>query len=226
MHTHLRDTDSLSGYCPLDLYSGNAERIEKAVRVLLQPTSTQLKKTLKVSSCGSIEKDTEMLQELLRRILIKDPILTKLKTIQKTLDSFDIEHIVQLYHQQDDQGGIENIVHWESVITRYHQRLSCSKSDTDVLPAITADELNQRIFEYVLSMTFKDCSVMINVSPCTNGDTYNQITLTNDQIFNYDIKVIDIDLKSMNKIPFWYELDQSIVQYAKKTHFNKSDCFE
>jgi inositol-pentakisphosphate 2-kinase len=221
MHCHLRSTNSLNGYCPLDLYSGNAERIEKAVQILVQPKSTLLKKTLKVSSRGAIEMDTEIMQELLHRILTKDPILTKLKTLQKTLDAFDVEHVYELYHKLEDQQCVDSIAHWESVIARYHERLSFS---TDVLAA-EKDEFKQRIFEYVLSMTFKDCSLMINVTPTIN-DSSKTIKLANSQAFSYDIKVIDIDLKDIEKIPFWYELDQSIVRHAKDTNFNKSDCLE
>jgi inositol-pentakisphosphate 2-kinase len=160
-----------------------------------------------------------MIQELLHRVLIKDPILTKLKTLQKTLDEFDVEHIFQLYSTLKDQESADNIVHWESVITQYNERLSFS---TDVLAAAAA---KQKIFEYVLSMTFKDCSLMINVTPSAN-DASNKIKLTNNQAFEYDIKVIDIDLKNIAKIPYWYELDQSIVRYAKDTNFNKSNCLE
>ncbi|KAK4511543.1 uncharacterized protein ATC70_012758 [Mucor velutinosus] len=231
MHSHLRDTKP-NGYCPMDLYSESTSMVHKALDVLLR-TSPQ-EKTLKISINGQnislIEADPDaeykrllgiasqqaLLLEILKAIVIQDPILPLLKTLQADLDSLDVENILPLYQQQQD--NIEaDIDTFAEVVENYKKRILHPDTPTTDI---------QRVLEYVLSMTFKDCSIMINVIPATAVSRHKSITLDNGLMFHYDVKVIDTDLKKLDKIPYWYELDQNIVNFALETRFSKaSACF-
>ncbi|KAI8645260.1 inositol-pentakisphosphate 2-kinase [Parasitella parasitica] len=230
MHSHMRQIN-LNGYCPLDLYSQNPPSLLKALDVLLKKAPVE--KTLKVSINGeytsltSRDPDAEykslldirwrepLLTQILCAILLQDPILPKLKTLQADLDELDVENILPLYLQLDNvQADIDSLI---KVMENYKRR----KLDTNT-PITNV----QRVLEYVLSMTFKDCSIMINVVPVKEEAQDNKIvTLDNGLIFNYDIKVIDTDLKSLSKIPYWHELDRSIAVHAMKTGFSKDRAF-
>lgn len=217
----------------MNLYSESSTLIHKALDVLLV-TSPQ-EKTLRVSINGQdislikadpnaeykallgIASQQALIPEILKAILIQDPILLILKTLQADLDSLDVENILSLYQQQRDniEADIDTFV---TVVDNYKKRIWHPDTPTTDI---------QRVLEYVLSMTFKDCSIMINVTPAAVKATGHKfVTLDNGLTFQYDIKVIDTDLKKLDKIPYWYELDQKIVDYAIETGFSRPNaCF-
>lgn len=226
MHSHFRKTQ-LNGYCPLDLYSDNPSLLHNALDILLK--KAPLEKTLRVSINGTctsltnadpdteyrsllkINSQDELLPKILKAILIQDPILLKLKTLQADFDELDVEKIMPLYQQLENIDADNDL--FAKVVDKYKKRKQDSNTPITDL---------QRILEYVLSMTFKDCSIMINVIP-KRGKVLNHklVALRNGLIFYYDIKVIDTDLKKVDKIPYWYKLDQTIVKHAIETCFTK-----
>ncbi|KAI9256013.1 inositol-pentakisphosphate 2-kinase [Sporodiniella umbellata] len=196
MHSHYRQLD-IGDYCPLDLYSSERLRVGGAIRSLL--VSADLKKTLKVS-VGSRSK--EEIEEILTEVFIQDPLLCKLKKLQQSLDSLDIEGILPLYEKyKPDRLSISA---WEEVVQNY------IKGSSQGL---------QKIYEYVLSMTFKDCSIIVSLKQVEfKGPKTIQIK---GQYIEYDSKVIDVDCKDINKIPYWFELDKKIIENALNSKFNK-----
>lgn len=213
MHTHLKNV-SQNAYCPLDLYSNDRARVQRALRVLLHDHS--MKKTLNVEGVDNLD----IAEEILENILVKDPILRRLQQLQASLDELDVEGVYPLYLQQQKESLVTNDIEvWKRVISKFQTRSSHSiKLDDE-------DGERQRIYEYVLSMTFKDCSLMINVMKANGEKTHKTIELKDGSIYQYDLKVIDTDLKNIEKIPYWYQLDQNIVQNAINTDFvNKRNC--
>lgn len=208
------------------------QRIDKALSILLK--THPLEKTLRISIegeqvslvhqqpgniyCGllNIPPSNNLIIDIMSKILMKDPILSKLKKLQESLDVLDVETIYPMYVASKDTLNFDpsDIDIWEEIVKQYKH------ADNQ-----TVKSTRQRILEYVLSMTFKDCSIMINVAPQNSDQSSVKSITTSDGIcLQYDIKVIDTDLKSVDKIPYWYELDQSIVRYAIETGFHKEDC--
>lgn len=238
MHSYLR-TMPVNNFCPLDLYSKDQSRIRKALNVLLK--EKPLEKTLTVSINGkkvlleskidqqlvSTFKNNDhadtLLQDILGHIILKDPILQIIKNLQMNLDEIDVEGIFLLCQQNSEYSTLvtNDINIWKNVVHRYQRR--CQKEPFSRSKFIhEVEEQRQKVYEYILSMTFKDCSLMINVTPKTVKNNSDKIiTLGNGSSFQYDVKVIDTDLKSIDKIPFWFELDQSIVKHATETNFEK-----
>ncbi|KAI7892797.1 inositol-pentakisphosphate 2-kinase [Mucor mucedo] len=235
MHSYLREIPA-NDFCPLDLYSADRSRIQKAVRVLF--TEKSLSKTLSVSvdgeklSLGSVDRqnllgftnnDTDLMQEILTNVILKDPILQIIKQLQTHLDELDVEGIYSLCHQNKDLLRLvtDDICIWKDVVD-LHQKRRQDNPGFFMDGVCNTEEQKQRVYEYILSMTFKDCSIMINVTPSQATDISDKtIRLANGLSFRYDVKVIDTDLKSIEKIPYWFELDQSIVKHATETNFEK-----
>ncbi|KAI8357796.1 inositol-pentakisphosphate 2-kinase [Blakeslea trispora] len=212
MHSHLRQQMTY-GYCPLDLYSDDPIRIGRALKILFE---TPIEKTLKATIEGKLVpltpdlclKDVR-LPSLLTAIFSQDPILSHLKQLQLQLDSLDVEGVWPLFEKYRPCSS--NDIHlWKHVVERFLNQPPCSEESKEI----------QKIHEYVLSMTLKDCSLMISVGPFT--DKKQKWIKVGHQLFNYRITVIDIDLKNIQKIPYWYQLDQNIVQYAIETDYQKS----
>ncbi|KAI8367836.1 inositol-pentakisphosphate 2-kinase [Choanephora cucurbitarum] len=205
LHAHWRQQPT-HGYCPLDLYSKDPLRIQKALTILFKKP---IEKTLKATHQGkpvSLLSLEDVHFSLLTAILQQDPLLSRLKQLQSQLDSLDVEGIWPLFKEHRASLSDDSQL-WQHVTERFLNRRPC----------LDKERVMQRIYEYVLSMTFKDCSLMISISPSV-GQKQIQI---GDRVFYYRMTVIDIDLKDVNKIPYWYQLDQTIVQYAIDTNYQK-----
>ncbi|KAI9303313.1 inositol-pentakisphosphate 2-kinase [Cunninghamella echinulata] len=248
-----KDEDEMEGYyCPLDLYSGDPHRMKRALRTSLTIPHSYLKLFYNGQPANSLSERYNYLHlllphletatlisqvtDLLVTILLKDPILQRLKQLQRSLDALDIEGIFPIYQKytnedsNDIQSTCYDIDFWRSILENFLIRLT-NNSET-VNPSLVDHDI-QRIYEYLLSMTLKDCSIMISISPTTttatatdNGKNNNNslenkiITINSDEhdhqgyhYFNYDIKLVDVDMKKWNKIPYWFELDRQIIDY-------------
>ncbi|RCI04492.1 hypothetical protein CU098_012072 [Rhizopus stolonifer] len=192
MHSHFRHLN-IGDYCPLDLYSANPSKVKRAIRALL--TYPDLKKTLKMSMDSMTMDDIEY---VLGEILVRDSILKRLQTLQKKLDRLDVEGIMPLYNKY--QPYKSDIAIWEKIVDNY-----LSGTDGDL----------QRLYEYVLSMTFKDCSLLINMKKVEKSES--KAIKMGEYYIEYDIKVIDVDVKNIDKIPYWFKLDQLVQKGQKRS---------
>lgn len=81
--------------------------------------------------------------------------------------------------------------------------------------SFSPSNLRFHILSYVLSAIFKDCSLIIPfIAYPADGD-------------NNGIKVIDLDVKSVERIPVWLKLDEKIVkEYGKLETGMRKICVE
>jgi len=139
---------------------------------------------------------------LLIPALQSSPLLSTLSRLQSSLDPLDIEGIASLVTSQTSidvfdpsadltsLGSQSSIEEWRSFLTSYQ-----SSSPLD---------LRQSILSFLLSATFKDCSIIVRVE----RDQETQEIKTK-------VKAIDLDPKPIKKLRKWLELDQEILKSWK-----------
>ncbi|KAJ3370514.1 Inositol-pentakisphosphate 2-kinase [Allomyces arbusculus] len=138
------------------------------------------------------------------------PVLRTLGAHQRALDQFDPAHVhaeyLALAAQSVDPPHIL-LDEWRDVIDRYLARRAAVEAGTSP-PAVDRFQL---LAEYVLSMTLKDCSMLITVSKgdeVPEGDMCKQ--LPGGEGLVYRAVLLDLDPKALAKVPQWFELDGEI----------------
>jgi inositol-pentakisphosphate 2-kinase len=149
------------------------------------------------------------LNTLLPQIL-HAPLIDHISTLQRSLDPLDCEGLAKLMEMPPSadvtQPTIEDWVSFvDTFLSSKHQKHS----------SFSPSNLRYHILSYVLSATFKDCSLIIPFNPYPADSE------------NIGIKVIDLDIKSVERIPGWLELDEKIVkEYAKLETGVRKICVE
>ncbi|KAF3778756.1 hypothetical protein EJ110_NYTH39994, partial [Nymphaea thermarum] len=226
----------LSLYDPLDLFSGSKERMSHAVGSLFTTPQNNFRVFLDglliyggwggyseatyslMDACERGKEFVSMLDgvikasndmrlssfiELVTEAFHHSRVLNKLLEVQK-LDLFDIKGAIHAYYDIISQPcNICKNLHDEEMIQR------CS-----FFHSLPLEESLKIVREYLISVTAKDCSVMISFQPRRAGemdDIYDSIYLTStSQSFNYKVHFIDLDMKPLKKMVYHYELDQKI----------------
>lgn len=240
MHAHLKNTEGVNAamqFCPLDLFSGSKFRLERAIDALWNSwvQSNGSINNLRIFCHGkmvlpndestlqawsrenfSLPADAPLttikshfLNTLLPQIL-HTPVLDHISTLQRSLDPLDCEGLAKLVGVPPSadltQPTIEDWVSFvDTFLSSKHQKHS----------SFSPSNLRYHILSYVLSATFKDCSLIIPSNPYP-ADSENN-----------GIKVIDLDIKSVERIPGWLKLDEKIVrEYAKLETGMRKICVE
>ncbi|XP_023563567.1 inositol-pentakisphosphate 2-kinase isoform X3 [Octodon degus] len=203
MHQHLKVATGkwkqISEYCPLDLFSGNKQRMHFALKSLLQESQNNLK-IFKVQMLDLL--DIEGLYPLYNRV-------------EQYLEEFPEERkMLQIDGPYDEA---------------FYQKLLdlSTEDDGSVAFALTKNVLAQYDYvqQYRVAMTAKDCSIMIALSPCLQDASSDRrlVVPSSRSRLAFSVSVLDLDLKPYESIPHQYKLDAKIVNYYAKTVHAKDD---
>ncbi|KAI9207388.1 inositol-pentakisphosphate 2-kinase-domain-containing protein [Polychytrium aggregatum] len=177
------------------------------------------------------------LVQVLVDILHQDRLLGALRDFQAQLDSHDILGVYQIYSELRDTGSLDRseptLAQWERIVDDLaaRQQSSCSANDAKERVAESAskadfdnDDSNcndrdsllqaqhRQIHEFLLATTLKDCSIMIALGwPQPDASPVSAATPTALRC-PFEIKLVDMDPKSMRKMEHYYELDESITR--------------
>ncbi|KAG6403204.1 hypothetical protein SASPL_135421 [Salvia splendens] len=224
----------ISQYDPLDLFSGSKDRIQRAFKALFLTPQNNFRVFLNGSiifgGMGGTADSTSSavaqsfhdglkhvisakdgmhikgLVDLLTETIFKSGLLNRLLEVQK-LDAIDIEGAIHAYY---------DIISQPCVVCRKigGKRFSARYSS---IHSMQRDDKVKIVRDYLISATAKDLSMMISFKPKINMDEespHRAVFLeASKQTFCYKASFIDLDMKPLKKMEYYYELDQQIVNY-------------
>ena len=164
---------------------------------------------------------------LIGSLLTETPVLRTLSRLERNLDVLDIEGISKLWalsleKSSEDtvvQDGVDSIPEiganfpepsideWKHFVDQY---LSTHNHLDHSFPKLT--NLRYYTFAYLLSATFKDCSMMLRTDQRRELGRKGAVT------------VIDLDPKSVRRLSKWEKLDRDIVRAY--TGFESKKCVD
>jgi len=157
----------------------------------------------------------ESFASALTQALVNSPVLPLLSTLQQTLDILDVEGLSKLYVQTSPglpSDGLGSSVpnpsmeEWEEFVKVYQSDYH-SWDHTSPSP----EHLRHYLMAYLLSATFKDCSIIIRPRQQALANTRV------DPARSFDITIIDMEVKSMDRLGKWEKLDRILVEHFKSS---------
>lgn len=160
-------------------------------------------------------KDTEQsLPSLLADFITTSPLVSRLSDLQSSLDPLDIEGLNTLLVQQkgidllnvnekdlrEAVGGEITLEEYSEFVTSYLTRTKTSSSDSFLNEQ---SPLRRLIIAYLLSASFKDCSMII---------TIKQNPLSQEHSKNVEAYLVDVDLKSIKRLSRYAKLDNDLIE--------------
>jgi len=150
------------------------------------------------------------------------PVLHILSELQRTLDVLDCEGLAKLREEARlacsplDDSSDNLALELEPGIEEWVSSVGTYQSTNTPRDCANLDPSDLRYYElaYLLSATFKDCSVII----CSPSSPMEQDVI---------VKVIDLDTKSLRKMRQWEKLDLQIVEtYAEIDEGLRRRCLD
>eukprot|EP00898_Chlorokybus_atmophyticus_P001280 jgi/Chlat1/2152/Chrsp17S00187 len=146
----------------------------------------------------------EVLQRVVAEVLRREALLTRLLEAQR-LDKYDIEGAIQVYKRL---SGDDNCL--------------ITQQEHPVLASLTQEQSRAVLRDFLVAATAKDCSVMLALRPgkcvgtpdrsdAVRGDVRVVVDTASGHDFQYKIALVDLDIKPLRKMPYYYQLDQDIL---------------
>lgn len=159
------------------------------------------------NNTGTLLELREKFVSIILPILLAQPVLSTLSSLQRSLDPLDIEGLSKLctdtpitdYPRSPLPLPISGPLVSNPTLSEWSSFLDDVKSAHPELDHANPDKAKRRhyILAYLLSATFKDCSVIVR----PHGDNVASAAVT----------IIDLDAKSLERLPRWEALDRDVV---------------
>eukprot|EP00890_Picochlorum_soloecismus_P004139 jgi/Picsp_1/4726/NSC_02095-R1_inositol-pentakisphosphate 2-kinase-like len=241
LHQHVKVQDGFvsekSGYDPLDLFSGDRDRVRTSVSNLFESPQNNfvifingerrhdsqsrisnqvwndVSRILFLDNAASSESEIKQcISDLLSLILSKEDILQNILMAQK-MCSFDVQAIEKVAMGLAQPGYQTEI--FQSLSDNPHD-----KALMNLLSKSKSEKLDE-LANYCISATAKDCAIIISLEK--TDEDFAEESLQGEAIcslgrcalgsklFNYKITTVDLDRKRLSKIKKHADLDRRIV---------------
>ncbi|KAL7283657.1 hypothetical protein ACG7TL_003093 [Trametes sanguinea] len=174
-------------------------------------------------------------------VLLHTPVLRTLSTLQRTLDALDVEGLARLWARVrgggDGEGGDgtprlgagerePDVREWAAFVERYLARQQqqeqqeedgvsggASESGAEDEEEEEEEELRYALLAYLLSASFKDCSLIVRMPPPASSSPSPSPSPTRAAAAAEEatVTVIDLDVKPLARLAKWAQLDAEIV---------------
>ncbi|KAL7594363.1 hypothetical protein Lser_V15G29883 [Lactuca serriola] len=232
---HQGKISQISEYDPLDLFSGSKPRVLKSIKNLFltpqnnfrvfingslifgssggeaEDTDIQIAQSFEETLKPIIQSDdgmrTSTFLQLVGEAVFKSGIMNRLVDVQK-LDAFDIEGAIHAYY---------DVMGQPCVVCRElgEGNVLSNQSKYDALHSISFEESLKIVRDFLVASTAKDLSLMIGFRGRGKGNTvsnYDVVSIdSSNQSFDYKASFIDLDMKPLEKMAYYYKLDQEII---------------
>ena len=208
----------VSGYDPLDLFSGRRDRISSALSALAQCPQNNFSR-VDVDTASGLSKEltwdgddsewTCVLQAL-ADALVKAPLLGRLRTAQEALDGMDVEGVgrcfMRLFPEKDDVSCDSS--HNIPLTGRRGEAATCVDA---AHPAVARCLMCMFLTKTVL----KDVSIVVRLRRLGEGNGIQENCIVAEDAggrrYEAVLSVLDLDVKPANRIPLYLEKDRAIV---------------
>ncbi|PWN38020.1 uncharacterized protein FA14DRAFT_170767 [Meira miltonrushii] len=209
-------------YDPLDLYSGQPDRVEKAATALYASWQQGRENNLRIFLDGKkVEHPTSVIEggagimeqaETLTKKLYNDPnlnlaqavarilaseqvqtILKRLRTLQQRYDPIDVEGVDKEAQRQEGKSLLDRTDEMSISLAEYESMLAKVGSGEKNL------SLRELIASFLLSTSYKDCSLFIRISDGPNEPVIHT-------------HLVDLDPKPVVKLPYLLSIDREITK--------------
>eukprot|EP00112_Aurelia_sp_Birch-Aquarium-sp1_P008054 Seg1882.6 transcript_id=Seg1882.6/GoldUCD/mRNA.D3Y31 product="Inositol-pentakisphosphate 2-kinase" protein_id=Seg1882.6/GoldUCD/D3Y31 len=164
------------------------------------------------SAHGEISKTTEKCIPL-----GSTGILQQLVKLQE-FDGTEIERVWPIFQRLQEKQGHSELEKdledfsskiWRDFVDKF------LKNEASTTEPMEMQDMILEIQKFLVAATFRDCSLMITFQETSktaeNGDQ-NTVNISTGVAYQYEIKLIDLDPKSLGKLKHYYELDHEIVK--------------
>lgn len=148
-------------------------------------------------------------------------ILALLKYLQM-LDEQNIEQILPLYEKlmEENKNLIHDISNFDSQVWKDTVKYLCTKGFLQNQHSLIVNSNVIEICKYLISSTFKDCSLAVTLQhssdkndtlQCTGKSECRIFDEQSQSLYDYQIKVLDVDPRYVSNIPYYHHIDQEII---------------
>ena len=180
----------------------------------------------------------DALPKVMALIVDKTGILRRLAQNQRGLDSHSIDRVFDIFSSLSSSTSayLERLRNgevslWKTVFEEYITEVpfssftSTSRADIEDGDDGKWDDV-RRMVEYLISMSLKDLSIMFRLHirksshespPVFNKNSENNNNLSSRMIecdgyvFEWDVKVVDVDMKQVDKVPHYFHMERTII---------------